>query len=100
MNSPAHELDKKIETLLAYQKELEKQLKSAQQREALNAASNLLEQVKTVNGIPAIIHNLGAADGDFLQIIADSLKGQFKGVIVLGGASGGSVALVACVSPY
>jgi alanyl-tRNA synthetase len=99
VNSPAHELDKKIEALLAYQKELEKQLKSAQQREASNAASNLLEQVKTVNGIPAIIHNLGAADGDFLQIIADSLKGRFKGVIVLGGASGGSVALVASVSP-
>jgi alanyl-tRNA synthetase len=99
VNSPAHELDKKIEALLTYQKELEKQLKSAQQREASNAASNLLEQVKTVNGIPTIIHNLGAADGDFLQIIADSLKGRFKGVIVLGGASGGSVALVACVSP-
>jgi alanyl-tRNA synthetase len=99
VNSPAHELDKKIEALLAYQKELEKQLKSAQQREASNAASNLLEQVKTVNGIPTIIHNLGAADGDFLQIIADSLKGRFKGVIVLGGASGGSVSLVASVSP-
>src|SRR5437870_10477635 len=41
VNSPVHELDKKIESLLAHQRELEKQLRSAQQREASNAASNL-----------------------------------------------------------
>ena len=100
MNSPIHELDKKIEALLAHQKEMEKQLKSAQQREASNAASRLLEEVQTVNGIPAIIHNLGGVDGDFLQAVADSLKGRFKGVIVLGGGvTKDSVALVAAVTP-
>ena len=41
---------------------------------------------ETINGIPAIIANLGAADGDTLQAVADALKGAFKGVIVLGGA--------------
>jgi alanyl-tRNA synthetase len=49
--------------------------------------------------VPAIIHNLGSVDGDFLQMVADSLKGRFSGAIVLGGASGGAVALVAAVSP-
>ena len=49
--------------------------------------------------MPAIIHNLGSANGDFLQSIADSLKGRFKGVIVLGGVANGAVALVAAVSP-
>ncbi|MGA2854457.1 MAG: alanine--tRNA ligase-related protein, partial [Verrucomicrobiota bacterium] len=100
VNSPVHELEKKIELLLEHQKAVEKQLKVAQQREASNAASVLLEEIKTVNGVPAIIHNLGAVDGDFLQAVADSLKGRFKGVIVLGGgAHSGSVALVAAVSP-
>ena len=42
---------------------------------------------------------MGSADGDTLQVIADSLKGQFKGIVVLGGASNGNVALVATVSP-
>ena len=79
-------------------KRLDKQLKVAQQREASNAASNLLEEIKTLNGVPAIIHNLGSADGDFLQAIADSLKGRFKGVIVLGGVANGAVALIASVS--
>ena len=31
--------------------------------------------------------------------MADALKGRFKGVIVLGGAANGAVALVAAVSP-
>ena len=99
VNSPVGELEKKIESLLEHQKAIEKQLKVAQQREASNAASRLLEEIKTINGVPAIIHNLGSANGDFLQSIADSLKGRFKGVIVLGGVANGAVALVAAVSP-
>jgi alanyl-tRNA synthetase len=100
VNSPVHELEKKIESLLEHQKAVEKQLKSAQQREASNAASRLLEEIKTINGIPAIIHNLGAVDGDFLQSVADALKASFQGVIVLGGGSqAGNVALIAAVTP-
>jgi alanyl-tRNA synthetase len=58
----------------------------------------LLSRAQTVNGIPLITHNLGDADGDFLQAIADSLKGRFKGVVVLGGGEN-AVTLVATVSP-
>ncbi|HEV2435417.1 MAG TPA: alanine--tRNA ligase [Verrucomicrobiae bacterium] len=100
VNSPVHELEKKIEALLEHQKIVEKQLKSSQQREASNAASRLLEEIHKINEIPVILHNLGAVDGDFLQAVADSLKERFKGVIVLGGGShAGSVALVAAVTP-
>jgi len=99
VNSPIQELEKKIETLLAHQKELEKQVKIAMQRNASNAASELLGRAQTVNGIPLITHNLGDADGDFLQAIADALKGRFKGVVVLGGVANNAVALVATVSP-
>ena len=98
VNSPIHELEKKIEVMLAHQKELEKSLRTATMREASNAAIELLERVHTLNGVPAIIHNIGGVDGDFLQAVADSLKGRFKGVIVLGSAANGSVALVASVS--
>jgi alanyl-tRNA synthetase len=106
VNSPVLELEKKIEALLAHQKELEKEVKIAMQRNASNAASELLGHVQTVNpagggagGIPFITHNLGDADGDFLQAIADALKGRFKGVVVLGGGGSDAVALVATVSP-
>jgi alanyl-tRNA synthetase len=98
VNSPIQELEKKIESLLAHQKELEKQVKIAMQRNASNAASELLGRAQTVNGIPLITHNLGDADGDFLQAIADALKGRFKGVVVLGGVANDAVTLVATVS--
>jgi len=99
VNSPIHELEKKIESLLAHQKALEKEVQVALQRNASNAASELVTLAQTVNGIPVITHNLGDANGDFLQAIADSLKGRFKGVVVLGGGSENSVSLVATVSP-
>ncbi|MGC3959704.1 MAG: alanine--tRNA ligase [Verrucomicrobiota bacterium] len=98
INSPVGELEKKIEALLAHQKALEKEVQIALQRNASNAASELLPSAQTVNGIPLITHNLGDANGDFLQAIADALKGRFKGVVVLGGGSENSVALVATVS--
>ena len=99
VSSPIHELDKKIESLLAYQKSLEKEVKLALQRNASNAASELLGTAQIVHNIPLITHNLGDADGEFLQAIADALKGRFKGVVVLGGGSNSTVALVASVSP-
>ena len=98
INSPVGELEKKVEALLAHQRELEKALKSAQQREAAGSAKDLVAKAETINGIPAIIVNLGANDGDTLQAIADSLKSQFKGVVVLGGAANGAVTLIASVS--
>jgi len=100
VNSPVGELEKKIELLIEQQKAMGKQLGAAQQREASNAASRLLEEIKTINDVPAIIHNLGAVDADFLQAVADSLKSRFKGVIVLGGGpQRGNVAIVAAVTP-
>ena len=100
LGTPLADLEKRIEGLLAQQKELEKTLKAAQQREAAAKAKDLLANAQTINGTPAVIVNLGAADGDTLQTVADSLKGAgFKGVIVLGGSANGAVALVAAVTP-
>jgi alanyl-tRNA synthetase len=98
VNSPVHELEKKVEALLAHQKELEKNLRTASQKEAAGRAKELTAQAVTVNGIPAIIANFGEADGNTLQSVVDSLKSQFKGVVVLGGVANGAVTLVAAVS--
>jgi alanyl-tRNA synthetase len=104
VNSPVGELEKKIESLLAQQKDLEKQLKAAQQKQAADIARRLADAARntqhaTQNTPPAVIENLGTGDGDFLQTVADALKGQFKGVVVLAAAANGAVALVATVSP-
>jgi len=99
INSPVHELEKKVEALLAHQKELEKSLKSAIQRNAAQAASGLLVKAQEVNGVPLITQLFPDADAEYLQAVADALKGRFKGVLVVGGAANGSVTLIASVSP-
>ena len=99
VNSPVGELERKLESLLAQQKELEKQLKAVQQKQAAELARGLAAKAQTLGSTLAIVENLGAADVDFLQGVADGLKGQFKGVVVLGGAANNAVALVATVSP-
>lgn len=99
MNVPPVELEKKIDNLLAHQKELEKQIKSIQQKQAAELAKNLVAEAKTSGTVPVLVKNLNDADGDFLQAVADTLKSCFQGVVVLGSAPGPSVVLVATVSP-
>ena len=98
LNSPVVELEKKVESVLAQQTELERQVRVAMQRNASNAASELLLGAVTINGVPLITHNLGDADAELMQATADALKGRFKGVVVLGGGSAGAVTLLATVS--
>ncbi|HYE32560.1 MAG TPA: alanine--tRNA ligase, partial [Methylomirabilota bacterium] len=88
VNSPVAELEKRIEALLAHQKELEKLLKSYKQREAADSAQRLLASAKTTGQAPSIVANLGETEPETAQNIADALRSQFKGVVVLGSSFG------------
>ncbi|HEY1082077.1 MAG TPA: alanine--tRNA ligase [Prosthecobacter sp.] len=88
------DLEKKIENLLAQQKELEKALKAAQQREASIKAKDLISKAEN----NALIANLGEVDADYAMAVNDALKGSFNGVAVLGSSFGGNVTLMATVS--
>jgi alanyl-tRNA synthetase len=99
LNTPVAELEKKIDSLLAQQKDLEKQLLAARQKQAAEIARSLVSKARPNGATPSLIENLGAMDGDFLQAVADAVKSQFKGVIVLGGTANNAVSLVAAVSP-
>jgi alanyl-tRNA synthetase len=98
VNSPIGELEKKLENLIAQQKQLEKQLKSMKQKQAGANAKELIAKATEIGGKLAIIENMGDEDGNYCQAIADALKGEFNGVVVLAGSGGGSVALVATVA--
>ncbi|MDA1204270.1 MAG: alanine--tRNA ligase [Verrucomicrobia bacterium] len=99
LGSPLADLEKKLESVIAQQKDFEKALKSARQREAAGRAADLLGRAETIAGLPVIIADLGEADGDTLQAAAETLKAKFDGIIVLGGCANGSVSLVALVGP-
>jgi alanyl-tRNA synthetase len=93
IGAPLSDLEKKLDAVLAQQKELEKTLKSAQQREAAGRAKSLLASAEN----NAIVANLGDLDGDSVMHIAEALKGSFHGIVVLGAASSGAVTLIASV---
>jgi alanyl-tRNA synthetase len=99
LNSPVADLEKKLDALLARSRELEKSFKAASQREAAGQAKELAAKAQVFNGIPAIIANLGRANGDTLQAVADALKGEFQGVVFLAGSDLNAVVLLATVSP-
>jgi len=99
LNSPVAELEKKIESLLAHQKELEKHAKAQQQKQAADMARSLIGKAQKIGSTNAIVHNLGTAEGDFLQMILEALPADFKGVAVLGGIANGAASLVAKVTP-
>ncbi len=104
LNAPPAALERKLEQMLDRQKQMEKQLKVLQNRAAIERSQALLASAREIPAagsrpaIPLIAANLGAVDGKTIQNIAESLKAKFPGVIVLGGGSGNSVALVALVS--
>jgi alanyl-tRNA synthetase len=99
MNSPEAEIERKLEALLAREKELDKALKAARAREAAGKAKELVSGAESVNGVPFVSANLGAVDGDALQSTLEAMKGTFDGVAVLAGSSNGAVSLGAFVSP-
>jgi alanyl-tRNA synthetase len=99
LNIAPAELEKRVEAVLAHQKELEKQLKALKLGQAGDQARALESRGTVVNGIPLIVAHLGDADGDTVAAVAEALKAKVKGVVVLGAAAGGSVVLLAQVSP-
>jgi alanyl-tRNA synthetase len=98
INSPVFELEKKLEALLGQQKGLEKELKASRQKEAAELARTLMAQAHSTGALPSIVKNLGEVDGEMILGLIDALKGQFKGVVVLGGTTNGAVTLAASVS--
>jgi len=72
---------------------------AAAQRNAAQTASWLLTRATEVNGTPLITQAFPDGDAEYLQAVVDAVKSRFKGVIVVGGAAGGSVTLIASVTP-
>lgn len=99
INTAPSDLQAKVEALLEKQKTLEKELKGERQRQAAETAKTLASQASCAGDMPLILRNLGEGDGEFLQNIIDALRGQFRGVAVLGSVSNGNVQLAAFVSP-
>ena len=93
------DLEKKAGALVEQQKQLEKQLRSAQQAKASNLAQELLDSQSKVQEIPVIVKAVGDSGPEQLRLLADGLKESFQGVAVLGAAKEGKVSLLVYAAP-
>ncbi len=98
LGSPAGELGDKLRALLDKQKKLERELEALKAKAASGATSDLAGQARDVAGIKVLATRLEGFDAKALRDAMDRLKQQLgDAVIVLAGANGGKVALVAGV---
>jgi alanyl-tRNA synthetase len=99
LGTPLGDLERRLETLLQHQSDLEKALTAAAQREAAQKASDLLKQIKPVGAVQCLVAAVSAPSGDALQHIVEALKSRFEGVIFLAASHGETVSLAAAVDP-
>ncbi|MBU6283359.1 alanine--tRNA ligase, partial [bacterium] len=93
------EVAAKIEKLLAAQRDLEKKLADSQSRLAADASKDLLEGVREVAGVRVLAKQVPGIDAGALRELSDKLRDRMKsGVVVLGGAEGDKVLLLAAVT--
>lgn len=86
---------KRIETLVAEQKELSKELEKLKAKMAGGAVSEILNSKKEINGVTAVLAEVKEADGNALRTMGDQLKEKLgSGVIVLGSGKDGKVSIV------
>ncbi len=89
----------KLDKLFQRQKELEKQLEALQGQLASARSSDLLDQVRSVDGVQVLALEVDAADPKGLRDFADKLKDRLQsGVIVLGSSKGDKAMLITVVT--
>jgi alanyl-tRNA synthetase len=89
----------KLDKLLQRQKELEKQVEALQGQLAAARSSDLLDQVRRVNGIQVLALEVDVADPKGLRDFADKLKDRLKsGVIILGSGKAEKAMLITVVT--
>ncbi len=88
-----------VERALAERREADKEIERLKAKLAQSGASDLTSQAKEVNGVKVIAAKVDGLDRGQLRSLVDSLRNKLgSGVIVLGTAADGNVALVCTVT--
>ncbi len=100
LSVPSGELVKRVDTLLARNAELEKQLKSFQQKAAGNLADDLIKNAKDFNELQLVTEVVKSDNPNSLRQLGAQVSGKLgEGVVVLGAEIGGKASVVAFSSP-
>jgi alanyl-tRNA synthetase len=88
-----------IERTEQTQRQLEKQIEAMKRKGALSKLDDLVAQARTIKGVKVISAELEGVDRETMRQVVDSLRQKLgSGVVVLGTAEDGKVALLAAVT--
>jgi alanyl-tRNA synthetase len=88
-----------IERMEQTERQLEKQLEAMKRKGALSKLDDLAAQARTIKGVKVISAEIEGVDREAMRQLVDSLRQKLgSGVVVLGTAEDGKVALLAGVT--
>jgi alanyl-tRNA synthetase len=97
--SPAQALKAEIEKKDAEIKRLARELDQARMKQASSSTANIGEKVKEVRGIKVLAHRVDNLERGQMRTLVDQLRDKLgSGVVVLGSANDGNVALIVGVT--
>lgn len=99
LRSSTATLEQKMHQLVTKAREQDKEIERLQQKLASGSGSDLLDQVKNVNGIKLLVARLEGVESKALRKTLDKLKDKLgSGVILLASVNGDKISLVAGVT--
>jgi alanyl-tRNA synthetase len=88
-----------VERLAAERRELEREVEQLKAKLAQGKVGSLVENARTVKGVKVIAAKIDGLDRKQMRALADSLRNKLQsGVVVLGAAENGNVALISAVT--
>jgi alanyl-tRNA synthetase len=97
--SPADALKAELEKKDAEIKRLTRELDQARMKSASSSTANVGEKIKEVKGVKVLAHRMDNLERAQLRTLVDQLRDKIgSGVVVLGSASNGNVALIVGVT--
>ena len=97
--SPADALKQEFEKREAEIRRLQKELDQARMKSASSSVASVNDKIKEVHGIKVLAHRVDNLERPQMRTLVDQLRDKLgSGVVVLGSASNGNVALIAAVT--
>ena len=97
--TPADALKAELEKKDAEIKRLGRELDQARMKSATASAANITDKIKEVNGVKVLAHRVDNLERGQMRTLVDQLRDKIgSGVVVLGSANDGSVALIVGVT--
>ncbi|MBX7257735.1 MAG: alanine--tRNA ligase, partial [Candidatus Hydrogenedentes bacterium] len=99
IGTPLDQFELRVQSLVDENKRLQREVSKWKQQAALGGSVDYMSQVQEVNGIKLLATSVEGQDAEGLRVVMDNLRDRLgSGVLVLGSAGEGKVALCVAVT--